>query len=84
MTVFRIMPHSTHAEVVKLVDTLASGASGGNSMEVRVLFSVPFYRLKKTLAPMPRVTSQPTIHPDKFQKEIIHYLTQRSSIITRH
>ena len=29
------------AEVVELVDTLASGASGGNSVEVRVLFSVP-------------------------------------------
>jgi hypothetical protein len=29
------------AEVVELVDTLASGASGGNPVEVRVLFSVP-------------------------------------------
>ena len=28
------------AEVVELVDTLASGASGGNPVEVRVLFSV--------------------------------------------
>lgn len=34
------------AEVVKLVDTLASGASGGNSVEVRVLFSVPLYEFK--------------------------------------
>lgn len=31
---------SDHAEVVELVDTLASGASGGNPVEVRVLFSV--------------------------------------------
>ena len=30
------------AEVVELVDTLASGASGGNPVEVRVLFSVPY------------------------------------------
>ena len=30
------------AEVVELVDTLASGASGGNPVEVRVLFSAPF------------------------------------------
>lgn len=30
-----------YAEVVELVDTLASGASGGNPVEVRVLFSVP-------------------------------------------
>jgi predicted phosphate transport protein (TIGR00153 family) len=29
--------------VVKLVDTLASGASGGNPVEVRVLFSVPLF-----------------------------------------
>lgn len=27
--------------MVELVDTLASGASGGNPVEVRVLFSVP-------------------------------------------
>ena len=31
------------AEVVELVDTLASGASGGNPVEVRVLFSAPIY-----------------------------------------
>ena len=31
----------TYAEVVELVDTLASGASGGNPVEVQVLFSVP-------------------------------------------
>ena len=30
-----------HAEVVKLVDTLASGASGGNPVEVQVLSSAP-------------------------------------------
>jgi hypothetical protein len=30
-----------NAEVVELVDTLASGASGGNPVEVQVLFSVP-------------------------------------------
>lgn len=29
------------AEVVKLVDTLASGASGGNPVEVQVLSSAP-------------------------------------------
>ena len=28
--------------MVELVDTLASGASGGNPVEVRVLFSVPY------------------------------------------
>ncbi len=33
---------AANAEVVELVDTLASGASGGNPVEVRVLFSVPF------------------------------------------
>ena len=32
---------AAYAEVVELVDTLASGASGGNPVEVRVLFSVP-------------------------------------------
>ena len=31
----------TYAEVVELVDTLASGASGGNPVEVQVLFSAP-------------------------------------------
>ncbi len=30
------------AEVVELVDTLASGASGGNPVKVQVLFSAPF------------------------------------------
>ena len=30
------------AEVVKLVDTLASGASGGNPVEVQVLSSAPY------------------------------------------
>jgi hypothetical protein len=32
------------AEVVKLVDTLASGASGGNPVEVQVLSSAPKYQ----------------------------------------
>jgi hypothetical protein len=32
---------ATNAEMVELVDTLASGASGGNPVEVRVLFSAP-------------------------------------------
>src|SRR5690606_40804535 len=32
---------SRPAEVVKLVDTLASGASGGNPVEVQVLSSAP-------------------------------------------
>ena len=35
-----------NAEVVELVDTLASGASGGNPVEVRVLFSVPLIKFK--------------------------------------
>ena len=34
------------AEVVKLVDTLASGASGGNPMEVQVLSSAFLFQLK--------------------------------------
>ena len=46
------------AEVVELVDTLASGASGGNPVEVRVLFSVPLSKFKifqQTLAiPWPK------------------------------
>ena len=37
---------SKFAEVVELVDTLASGASGGNPVEVRVLFSVPLNKFK--------------------------------------
>ena len=32
---------SIHAEVAELVDALASGASGGNPVEVQVLSSVP-------------------------------------------
>ena len=32
-----------HAEVVKLVDTQASGACGGNPVEVRVLSSAPLF-----------------------------------------
>ncbi len=36
---------AANAEVVELVDTLASGASGGNPVEVRVLFSVPLIKL---------------------------------------
>jgi hypothetical protein len=35
------------AEVVKLVDTLASGASGGNPVEVQVLSSAPLSRLQQ-------------------------------------
>ncbi len=35
--------HTTpHAEVAELVDALASGASGGNPVEVQVLSSAPF------------------------------------------
>lgn len=33
--------YSSKAQVVKLVDTLASGASGGNPVEVQVLSSAP-------------------------------------------
>ncbi len=41
-----------YAEVVELVDTLASGASGGDPVEVRVLFSVPLITfLDKSLKP---------------------------------
>jgi len=36
---------------VELVDTLASGASGGNPVEVRVLFSVPFDKLENNSEP---------------------------------
>ena len=42
------------AEVVKLVDALASGASGGNPVKVQVLFSAPSEvsnKLNKTLKP---------------------------------
>src|SRR5690606_1095670 len=35
---------SRPAEVVKLVDTLASGASGGNPVEVQVLSSAPIQK----------------------------------------
>ena len=37
----RYIIHSI-AEMVELVDTPASGAGGGNPVEVRVLFSAPF------------------------------------------
>ena len=44
-SIFRIVRVLLHvdplAEVVKLVDTLASGASGGNPVEVQVLSSAP-------------------------------------------
>ena len=36
-----VVKSRAHAEVVKLVDTLASGASGGNPVEVQVLSSAP-------------------------------------------
>ncbi len=39
-----MQPLIQHAEVVKLVDTLASGASGGNPVEVQVLSSAPFFQ----------------------------------------
>ena len=35
-------PMQTFAEVAELVDALASGASGGNPVEVQVLSSAPF------------------------------------------
>ena len=35
-------PRKTFAEVAELVDALASGASGGNPVEVQVLSSAPF------------------------------------------
>ena len=37
-----------HAEVVKLVDTLASGASARKGVEVQVLSSAPLYLSDKT------------------------------------
>ncbi len=36
--------HHNFAEVAKLVDALASGASGGNPVEVQVLSSAPFFQ----------------------------------------
>ena len=36
-----VVKSRAHAEVVKLVDTLASGASGGDPVEVQVLSSAP-------------------------------------------
>lgn len=50
MTVSQNMSNlAANAEVVELVDTLASGASGGNPVEVRVLFSVPLSKFKTLL-----------------------------------
>ena len=40
-TVAGLHHYSQHAEVAKLVDALASGASGGNPVEVQVLSSAP-------------------------------------------
>ena len=37
----RLADAMKNAEMVKLVDTPASGAGGGNPVEVRVLFSAP-------------------------------------------
>ena len=37
-----LLQRQTSAEVVKLVDTLASGASWGNPVKVQVLSSAPF------------------------------------------
>ncbi len=37
-----------YAEVAELVDALASGASGGNPVEVQVLSSVPCLRANKS------------------------------------
>ncbi len=46
----------TPAQVAELVDALASGASGGNSVEVRVLFWAPIVnegRLSRRLSSFP-------------------------------
>ncbi len=42
---------SAHAEVAELVDALASGASGGNPVEVQVLFSAPSRLLYQQVTP---------------------------------
>ena len=42
---FTLLLQQFFAEMVKLVDTLASGASGRKPVEVQVLFSVPLYIL---------------------------------------
>jgi hypothetical protein len=42
MLYFDVPALVTHAEVAELADALASGASGGNPMKVRVLSSAPF------------------------------------------
>ena len=41
LSIGKVAACTTLAEVVKLVDTLASGASGGNPVEVQVLSSAP-------------------------------------------
>ena len=38
----RVTNHSINAQVAKLVDALASGASGSNTVEVRVFSWAPF------------------------------------------
>jgi len=43
------------AEVVKLVDTQASGACRGNSVEVQILFSAYKYNNNLTLTLSPRI-----------------------------
>src|SRR5690606_1510758 len=67
---------SRPAEVVKLVDTLASGASGGNPVEVQVLSSAPIQKapprgslfslwrvLKAAAMPLPACTPSLTATP---------------------
>ena len=44
-------PWPVEAQVVKLVDTLASGASGGNPVEVQVLSSVPAFSVLENQLP---------------------------------
>ena len=51
---------ASYAEVVELVDTLASGASGGNPVEVQVLSSAP----KLNHAPFPESLTCPVRQTD--------------------
>ena len=45
------LKHRVNAEVAELVDALASGASGGNPVEVQVLSSVPVIKIYSSYIP---------------------------------
>lgn len=44
--ILELLANVSNAEVVKLVDALASGASRGNPVEVQVLSSAPYYSFR--------------------------------------